>query len=232
MKPTEFVFDNIEALSQSIAKKVATSLQQALANHEAASLVVSGGKTPIPFFKQLSQENLDWSKVWITLADERWVDSDHPDSNEALVRQYLLQNQASKANFIGLKTSAPASSLGELECEEHLKKIPQPFNVLILGMGDDGHTASLFPQAPQLEAALNIESSKSCIAVDPITAPHPRMSLTLKSLLNSQEIILMLTGSKYDVYSKALIPGPVKEFPIRAIIHQSKVPVSVYCSKQ
>ena len=147
-------YENAAAASEALADAVAAALQNALDNKGSAVLAVSGGRSPIPFFQALSQKDLDWQKVGITLVDERIVPTTHADSNTALAHEYLLQNKAAAATWI------PVVEAGKSETELQpdsvvaytLKHYKQP-DVLILGMGGDGHTASLFPQAPQLKAA-------------------------------------------------------------------------------
>lgn len=231
MIPRENVFSNPQALVDALADSIAADLRHALEARDQASLVVSGGRTPLPLFTRLNQESVPWPSVWITLADERWVPADSPDSNEGLVRQSLLSGPASHAHFIGLKNAAQTPEQGETACSEAIKVMPRPFDVVILGMGDDGHTASLFPQAPQLDKALDPDSRAICMAIDPVTAPHPRMTLTLAALLDSRRIILHIVGdSKWQIYKQACTPGPVSEFPVRAVLQQTKVPIDVYWS--
>ena len=183
-------------------------------------------------FAALSQQDLAWDKVWITLTDERWVDADHADSNEAMLRKTLLRHHAAAAHFVPLKNSATTALAGETECEKKLAAVPRPFDVVVLGMGDDGHFASLFPQAPQLATGLNLANQHLCLAVDPITAPHSRMSLTLAALLNSRRIVMQLSGAnKWKVYQQALLAGEIKDLPIRAVLKQQQTPVEVYWAK-
>ncbi len=226
----EHRFDAPEVLNQHLADAIAETLGAAVASRGSAVLVVSGGRTPLPLFHELAQRSLPWSEIWITLADERWVTPDHKDSNEALVRQHLLQGPASAARFVPLKNSAATPEAGEADCAQALAALPRPFDVVILGMGDDGHTASLFPQAPQLQAALT-STTTPCMAVDPVTVPHARMSLTLSALLESRRIVLHMVGDgKWRVYQQAAATGPVEEFPVRAVLQQNEVPVHVYWS--
>lgn len=219
-------FSSSETLNLEFAKKVAGLLAQGIAKNGQASLVVSGGRTPLPFFKQLSQADIDWSNVKITLADERWVDESSDASNTALVKKNLLQGKAAAAEFIKLKTAKDSAFGAEADVADNLKALPFPLDVLILGMGEDGHTASLFPCSEQIEAGLS--SSEVTIAVQPTTAPHERMSLTLNALLNSRQIFIHLVGeSKKLVLEKALADDDVKAMPIRAILQQNKTPVEV-----
>ena len=212
-----------------LAAQVADLLRAGIRERGRASLVVSGGSTPVPFFAALSELALDWEKVTITLADERWVDTSDADSNEHLVRQHLLQNRAVVASFVGLKTGAATAVQGEKECADRLALLPRPFDVLILGMGNDGHTASLFPQATRFGEALALDSGLLCMGITPPVAPHERMTLTLPALLQSRQIILHLVGpGKREVYERALAKGPVAEMPIRAVLGQTATPVTVF----
>ena len=222
-------FKESPSLVAALADQVAKLLRAGIRERGEASLVVSGGSTPVPFFAALSELVLDWERVTITLADERWVDPTEADSNEHLVRRHLLQNRAASARFVGLKTGAPTAVQGEKECGDRLALLPRPFDVLILGMGNDGHTASLFPQATRLGEALALNSGKLCMAITPPVAPHERMTLTLPALLHSSQVILHLVGpDKRTVYERALANGPVVEMPIRAVLGQTTAPVTVF----
>jgi 6-phosphogluconolactonase len=232
MTPTDHRFDTGGQLATALAQSIADDLRAAINAHDKASLIVSGGRTPAQMFAALALQALPWNKVWITLADERWVDAHHADSNEAMLRRTLLQHQAASAHFVPLKNAAAYPKEGEAECEKNISAMPRPFDVVVLGMGDDGHFASLFPQAPQLEAGLDRANQHLCIATDPITAPHQRMSLTLAALLNSRRIVIQLSGEgKWKVYQRALQAGAEKDLPIRAVLKQAEIPVEVYFAK-
>jgi 6-phosphogluconolactonase len=179
----------------------------------------------------LSQQLLEWSSVTVTLADERWVDADHRDSNEKLVRENLLINEACQAKFISLKNSAENAVDGESECEQALASVGQ-FTVVILGMGDDGHTASLFPGSDALAMGLDMSSGRTAIAVTPTEAPHQRMSMTLPRLLDTQQLIIHISGSsKQAVLQAAQGSDDATELPIRAILGQQVAPLSIYWAK-
>ncbi|MEM7588161.1 MAG: 6-phosphogluconolactonase [Acidobacteriota bacterium] len=215
-----------QALADALAERVASDLRSAVAERGTASLVVSGGSTPRPFFDRLSRTELPWQHVAVTLADERWVPADHPDSNERLVRKTLLVEAAADARFVSLVNDAATPEAGRDACERALATIPRPFDVVVLGMGGDGHTASLFPETTELTAGLDPFSSDACLAVNPKTAPHARMSLTLRAILDSRRLILHITGDgKWDVYQRALEPGPASELPIRAALQSGRVEV-------
>lgn len=220
--PRQLRFSNRESLASALADEIAADLARGIAERGRSSLVVSGGSTPLPLFRQLRQRTVDWSAVEITLADERWVAADHPDSNEGLVRAELLQGAASVATFVPLKNSAATPREGQVACRAALAEIVSPFDVVILGMGSDGHTASLFPAADELDEGLDRSRTEACLAVRPPNAPHLRMSLTLHSLLNSRRQILHITGGdKLRVYQRALGEGPTRELPIRGLLRHA-----------
>lgn len=223
-------FEHSDELVAALAQRIAKALQESVDTRGKASLVVSGGSTPVPLFHKLRAIAIDWQEVYITLADERWLPADHPDSNERLVREHLLQDKAAKAKFRGLYNIHGTPEAGAAMTSETLSNLPRPFDVVILGMGNDGHTASLFPCAEELEAGLTTDAV--CLAVRPTQAPHPRISLSLSSLLNARQIYLHLSGeSKKTVLDEALSSQDVKAMPIRAVLDQRKVPVDVYWSK-
>ena len=226
-----FEFENTSAQDAELVSKVVDLLSMAIEQHGSASLVVSGGRTPKGFFHLLSQEFLDWSKVTVTLADERWVDADHKDSNEKLVQENLLINEACVARFVALKNSATSAQVGETSIDQDLSAIGR-FTLVILGMGDDGHTASLFPGSEVLNIGLDMESGRQCLAVQPLDAPHERMSMTLPRLLDSEQIIVHISGeNKGKVLAMADAGDDRFELPIRAVLQQTITPVSVYWAK-
>src|SRR5688572_1848424 len=197
-------FNDKTAMIAALADRIISGLQASIDARGAASLIVSGGTTPKALFEVLAERELPWRSVTVSLADERWVDAASPDSNEHLVRSSLLIGKAAAAQFVPLKARRGSPRQSESACEKALKKIPSPFDVVLLGMGDDGHTASLFPQAEGLTEALDMNSGRHCKAITPKNlpahAPYPRMSMTLPRLLDSRRIVLMITGqSKLEV---------------------------------
>ncbi|MEA1922813.1 MAG: 6-phosphogluconolactonase [Pseudomonadota bacterium] len=229
MNPIIKEFPNRKSLVEALAGEIGELLEKGIADNGRASLVLSGGSTPVPLFERLSQLDIPWQDVVITLVDERWVPVTGDDSNERLVRSHLLQNRAAAATFIGMKNPALTASEGERACEEQLQNISRPFDVLILGMGGDGHTASLFPGAEKLAAATAMDSGLSCMGLAPLTAPHARMSLTLPVILDSRQLYLHIVGEdKKDLLAKALSDGPVAEMPIRFVLKQQSTPLSIF----
>jgi 6-phosphogluconolactonase len=230
----EFLFKNREDLFSSLANDCQHHLAQALSERGKAGFMVSGGSTPAPLYQALSNAELDWRNIAIALVDERWVAKDHPASNEALIERTLLINNAKNAPFTGMKTVNERAADGCATTESHYRQQPQPFTATILGMGNDGHTASLFPHADGLTEALNPDNEQLTAAIiakqSEVTGTHTeRLSLTLNGLLKSERLIVLLTGEdKLAVFRKALAGGEVEDMPIRAILQQDKVPVLLY----
>lgn len=216
-------FNHDSDLIDQFSRQLCRELEQAVAERGHAYLVVSGGRTPVPLFERLSKQMLPWPKITILLADERWLPATDAQSNERLVRAHLLQHQAAAANFISLLTADADAADAVAQINERLAKVPR-FDVVILGMGEDGHTASLFPCSAELEHALSTDNSVA--AVTPTTAPHQRMSLSLSRLLNSRQIYFHLSGAgKAKVLEQALQANA--DFPVSRILHQDSVPVEV-----
>lgn len=219
-------------LAQDLAHRVAEALRAGLAQRGQALLVVSGGSTPVPFFEALSQAPLDWLHVSITLADERWVPPDHADSNERLVRRHLLRGAAAQARFVPLHNQAASATRGLPEIESAVAALPWPADAVVLGMGGDAHTASLFPRAPELAQALDDTRPERCLAVGVPASPNvpvARISLNRRSLLDTAWLAVHVTGrAKWFVLEQALEEGPVEDMPVRLALHQSKVPCQVF----
>jgi 6-phosphogluconolactonase len=224
-------YADLETLSRELAAQLARSLGAAIAARGLASLVVSGGKTPVRLFELLRAQPLDWSHVCIALADERWVDVKDAGSNERLVRDVLMKDKAAGARFLGLKNGAPTPDLGAVSAWETFARVPRPFDAVVLGMGDDGHTASLFPGSPNLPSALNPAAVAGCVGMWSPLAPHPRLSLNLTALLDSRRIVVLINGeSKWTTYTTACAAGAVHEMPVRAVLRQTRTPVDVMWS--
>lgn len=212
-------FPSKDELDAALAAKIAADLNAAIAARGVASIAVSGGRTPAGMFKALSEQNVAWGKVVATLVDERWVPVDHADSNERTVRQNLLVGAASAIRFVSPVSSAATPHEGEAEIEARFAEIPTPFDVLILGMGDDGHTASLFPAASELEHACAATSRVA--SVTPPVAPHKRITLTLPTIAQARDVIVHITGDgKKSLLQSAMTEQkPVTElYPIRRVL--------------
>jgi 6-phosphogluconolactonase len=156
------------------------------------------------------------------------VDPSDPASNERMVRETLLKDRAAEARFAGLKNAAPSPDLGAVSAWETFARIPRPFDVTLLGMGDDGHTASLFPRSPNLPIALNPAAAAGCVGMWAPSAPQARLSLNLSALLDSRRMLILIEGeAKLSTYEAASGDGPVEEMPVRAVLRRSHVPVEV-----
>src|SRR5690606_21688291 len=180
--------------AEAMAAAVAEALSSAIDARGSASLVVSGGRSPIGFFECLSGQALDWSKVLVSLADERWVPVEHGDSNEGLVRRHLLRGNAARARFLGLYRPTPSLDEAATLADQALAELPQPIDVLVLGMGDDGHTASLFPDSPHLAAALQPDCPRRCLPMQAPSVPRQRLSMTLPLLASAHLSLLAIQG--------------------------------------
>ena len=176
------------------AEKIVELLDGSIASRGEASLVVAGGTTPQPIFNRLSQMHLDWPKVHVGVTDERWVKASHRDSNAHLVRHSLLRNQAKSAHFHPLYIDKPRPSAAVAEAERTISAMPRPFDVVLLGMGTDGHFASLFPGLPETKAGLDLHNPALCVAVDKQQNGYARMSLTISALLHSRLILVAISG--------------------------------------
>ncbi len=212
-------YANRTGACDALAGRVADDLQGALALAGTASLVVSGGTSPVEFFRALSQADLDWGRVTVVPSDERRVPADHADSNARMIRAELLRGRAGRADFVSL-LEPPAAIADRLVGL-------LPFTAVVLGMGQDGHTASLFPTAPGIADAL--ASDELCLPQEVPGLPAPRISLTPRALLKTDRLYLLLFGEdKKQVFEAALAGGPAEELPVRAVLHQNKVPVDAY----
>lgn len=221
-------FSQKEQLLEELSNHIVQILEENIEQNESASLLVSGGNTPKALFQKLSTKDILWEKVTVALVDERWISNTDKDSNELLVKQNLLQNKASKAKFIGMFIDDCSIKEAENIVSEKYKTF-FPFDIVVLGMGNDAHTASLFPNNEKLNEAYNLENKSLCISITPDTAPHNRMSLTLKAILDAKNIILHIEGEeKLKVYEEALKSKDAFKTPISAVLNNEKTDVEVY----
>jgi 6-phosphogluconolactonase len=230
-EPPAVRYPDLDTLSQQLAAGIAADLAAAIEARGKASLVVSGGRSPVKLFERLRTLTIDWSRVHVALADERWVDPSDPASNERLVRDALLKDAAAAARFTGLKNECATPELGAGLAWSTFNGVPRPFDVLVLGMGDDGHTASLFPDSPNLQLGLDEAAAAGCIGMRSPIAPEARLSLNLPALLDSRRIVILITGeSKWRTYIAAAQAGAAEHMPVRAVLRQRHTPVEVIWS--
>lgn len=220
-------FEDRSAAAKALADDIAAHLADAIQQRGTATLVVSGGSSPLETFSLLSEADLDWSRVSILPSDERWVDESDPASNAGMLRRELLINKAVDARFLSLFDGAVEVSVAAKHISDRVDRLQRPLDYVLLGMGGDGHTASLFPDDPGIDSALS--SSQTCVLAVPPSQPLKRISLTPTVLLDSTKIGLLFFGQdKADVFARASTPGDLAELPVRAVLRQERVPVTTY----
>lgn len=213
-----------DALAQQLAEAVYQALSDDLERQDKVLLVVSGGSTPVAFFAALAQKPLPWARVQVTLADERWVDAQSQDSNARLVREHLLIGEAENAEFVTLTTSEETPEQGVDEVARRIEPLAWPASVVVLGMGGDGHTASLFPDSPELGLAMTTD--EALVAVRTPSQPQPRITLSAARLHQARRHFLHITGDdKRAVLGSAMGGDDVRQLPIRAFL---SCPLAIY----
>jgi 6-phosphogluconolactonase len=226
-------FANGEELAQGLADWTADHLRKGITARGAALLIVSGGKSPARFFELLSNIDLDWPRVAITLADERRVADDSPRSNARLVREKLLQNRAATAGFTPLADVRLPADQELAAAGARIANLPTPADVVVLGMGDDGHTASWFPDAAGLAEAIDPGARQLVAPIVAPDAPEPRLTLTGRVLLRARAIALEIEGeAKLATFAKALEAGPEEAMPIRAVLRRAADRLTVFSAQQ
>jgi len=222
-------FQDGAALAEGLADRVSTALADAIAARGRASIAVSGGSTPKAFFRALSTRDIDWGKVTITLVDERFVPADNPRSNHLLVSENLLQNKARSAGFLPLYRDAGSAEAAAKTVTADASALTPPFDVVTLGMGTDGHTASFFPGGSRLAEAISADTPRGVITMEAEGAGETRLTFTFTSLQDARLLVLHIEGQgKMDVLAAAEGDGPETDMPIRAILRRAATPVDIY----
>lgn len=217
-----------DSLARTLAADVAKSLNQSLATRGEASLIVAGGRTPAAFLRELGHQPLEWSRVHVTLTDERCVSPGDEGSNFRMLREAFAPTAAAAAHFPGID---PTSGDADACWSAIVSAMPRPFAAVVLGMGDDGHFASLFPHMPGLASALAPAGSALPPVVRAVApaAPADRLSLTLATLLDTDLLALHVTGaSKLTTLQRASQPGSVLDMPVRALLEQRRAKLEIY----
>jgi len=234
MKRTDFSDRN--DLVATLKKHLVDVIRNAIAERGQATLALSGGSTPLPLYAELANESLDWERVCVALVDERWVNADHPASNETAIRSALAPALAAGATLIGMKNASTSASAGLPDCLQAYDALRLPFDLVLLGMGEDGHTASWFPHAAGLDEALAKDAPR-CAAViaqqSAVTGANTeRMTLTLPAIASARDIVLLITGdSKQRVLESAIArPQAVADMPVRALLAYESAPLDVWWS--
>ena len=234
--PAPMITEHTGATPAAVAAHIAGVLRAGIAARGRASLAVSGGKSPIPLFEALREQDLDWSRVSIVLVDERIVPRDHEASNTALVARHLLQGKVAAARFVlffrelAPRFNAEVLDALVLDATARIDTLPWPLDVAVLGMGEDAHTASLFPGAPGYARAIATGERLAWMVPEqaPVPAPHARLTFTLHALLEARELVLSITGeTKLAVYRRAAEKAD-PALPISLVLNQSQTPVSVF----
>lgn len=218
-----------DALAAALARTVAAKLQSALLLREQAVLAVSGGSTPALFLRTLAQQPLDWTQIIITLVDERWVPLADPRSNEGALRTALHGQPAAAARIVSLYNGAATPEEAVPAIETRIAALP-PFDVVVLGMGTDGHTASFFADGDRLATALDPHACAAVVSMRAPSVPEPRISLSLSRLIDARALYLHIEGeSKLEVLEQALSGDDAgAQYPIRTVLTQTRSPLITY----
>lgn len=223
-------FADKPTLARELAEAVADRIRAAIEAHGVAAIAVSGGSTPGRFFQALGKtKDIDWSKVIVTLVDERWVDETSNRSNALLVNERMLQGPAATARFFPLYSGGDEpDAQGVARTNALLAQLPERFAAVVLGMGSDGHTASFFPGGDTLSEALS--AAGPALAIRAPGAGEPRITFTLPRLLRTDGLYLHIEGEeKADVLDTALGDGPIEDMPIRAVLRSGHAVTVYWC---
>ena len=225
------IFNNKAQLESELAEEISQTLEQEIKKNGKATLLVSGGSTPKKLYEILSNIGIDWTNVSIGLVDERFVATDTDESNELLIKSTLLKNKASKAKFIGLVFNTEDYDQNLNLAISENKPFHNSITSSILGMGLDGHTASLFPNSKEVYTDDSIFGDKMIINTEATSEPSKRISYTKSKLLSSKHLFLYFNGKeKLDVFNSAKQNQNASTKPISAFIHQSIISLNVFCS--
>jgi 6-phosphogluconolactonase len=223
-------FSSMHECEDALLDELTLNMVQTLAQQERFNLALAGGNTPKSLYEKLSDTKLDWHNVQVTLTDERWVDVQHMDSNENMLRHTLLQNQAKIAGFLALKNSEKTAEQGQANTNNLLLQHAPKLDCVLLGMGDDGHFASIFPNMLNTSDLLSLNQTECCLPAHPADKPS-RISLTLRYLLSAKCIFLLIKGdAKRQVFEQQNESNVKQPLPIHYLLKQTVCPITVYWS--
>jgi 6-phosphogluconolactonase len=231
MKIDTHEFADADALAHALARAVAGDLVRAIAARGTALLAVSGGRTPLKFFRTLAQQALAWDKVTVTLVDERWVPPEHERSNARLVQANLLQGVAAAARFVPLFEAAfadPEQALSVVVAR--IVMLDLPFDALVLGMGEDGHTASFFPGGDNLARATDPATPDFVLPMRAPDAGEPRITLTLPPIVDSRNLYLHIEGGhkRRVLWDAEHADAADRTLPVSNVLRNARAPLQVY----
>ncbi|MGB1235643.1 MAG: 6-phosphogluconolactonase [Planktomarina sp.] len=219
MKLTEYV--DSEMMMLDLASRVAGDLENILLTNDRASLVVPGGSTPGPMFDVLSAANIDWARVDVMLTDERWVPLDHSRSNTGMLKARLFKNRAAAANLIPFYQDGVDSVEGAASISDRVTAF-MPLGVVVLGMGTDMHCASLFPGAPELQAA-QASDAPAVYPMSPGDGLEPRVTLSARALASAMSLHILIIGDEKRIALEAAQDLPFDKAPIGQFISKSDI---------
>lgn len=222
-----------DTLAAAVAAELAALIDAALRERGRALLALAGGRTPLPAYRLLAAQARDWSRVSLVPTDERWVAHGHPARNEDALREAFAA--ARGVHVVPLVPTHPAATPDATFARAQLATLDAPFDAVLLGMGGDGHVASLFPHSPGLDAAIDPQSSEAAFVVvpDPLPAeaPHARITLGLARLLRSRRRLLVVGGdAKREVMDAALAAPPSPTLPVGLVLHASPGAMQIHWS--
>ena len=235
MSWTEKEHADVDAMAKACAAHIARAIDDGLAARRAAAVALAGGRTSPPILERVAAEPRKWSHVTVAPTDERWVPVEHPDCNLRQLRQGFAL--APGIRWLSLVPDRAPGTPNTKHANWALKAVVGQFDAVLLGMGADGHFASLFPGVPELAHALDPEGAEAAVAIvpDPLpsSGPHPRVSLTLARLLNSRRVLLALTGEeKRETLRRAQRESnsASPELPIAALLHAPGAKIEIHWS--
>jgi 6-phosphogluconolactonase len=229
MNLSKRIFLDVDLLEANLVERISKSLINDIDQNGKAYLLLSGGSTPLHLYKLLSNVDLSWGKVFVGLVDERYVSNEDSFSNERMVKQALLQNFAISANFIGLVYDSNNIKLNLIESLQRNKLFFDGATCVLLGMGSDGHTASLFPDDINSIQALKTAVKSSLVNTKAPSVPIDRITFNKETIMKSKTILLYFRGDeKMEVFSKAKLNKDSDKYPVSSFIHKNQRLIEVF----